>query len=305
MFEARFEMPPDPKLSVVIPAFNAGSFIGATLESIARQQYPNVEVILVDALSQDGTVAAARTYGEHFHLTIIQEPDRGQLDGLQKGLAAASGDVILWMNADDIVMPGAFRYVMKTFADHPGTDFVYSDDFAFDEATRDLFAGPPLRGLTDLDHVLFYRQMCSECVYWRAEITRYLPQSMFDLRVYTDYAFMLNLRWGRRGRWVPKRLGAFRIRDGQMSSTMAQGARGEFARIRAAHLRAVGIGASTASLLRCLHAPSFFLRHVLALQSIRATRRVCRFLDRDAARNRLKRFFFEEWVAPSPAPPRP
>lgn len=284
-------------ISVVMPAFNAGNFIAATLASIAGQGDESVEVILADGSSQDATLEIARSFHE-LDVKIVSEPDLGQLDALQKGLRMATGDIVLWLNADDIVMPGAFAAVREAFAD-PTVDFVYSDDIAFNEKTRGYYYGPPIRGLGDLDHFLFYRQMCSECVYWRRSITRFLDDDYFDLRVYTDYAFFLRLRWGRKARWLRKRLGAFRIREGQSSDAFRARKLIEYNRVKAMHKVHIGWSKGRYNAQRLIWGPWFRLRHSLCPQLIRGTRRLMRVLTRDKRRKAEAEWFYESWLLPS------
>ena len=283
-------------ISVVIPAYNAASFIAATLQSILSQGEDAVEVILVDGNSTDDTLAIASAFSD-LSIKVISEPDRGQLDALQKGLRVASGEIVLWLNADDIGMPGAFSEVRAAFAERD-VDFVYSDDAAFREEARGYYYGPPIRGLSDFDHFLFYRQMCSECVYWRRSITCYLPEEAYDLRVYTDYAFFLRLRWGRRGRWVGKRLGAFRIREGQASSEFGSRKRKEYAWVKKMHREHIGMSMWQFVIFRWIYWPWFAVRQQLRPQIQRGARRIFRFLTNDRKRSREASYFYSQWLLP-------
>ena len=282
------------RISVIIPCYNAADYLEATLRSVINQDDPNVEVVLADGNSTDGTLEIARQ-ATGLLVNIISEPDRGQLDALQKGIAIASGDILLWLNADDIVMPNAFRDVREAFRDEK-VDFVYSDDVAFDEDIKVVYFGATIKGLNDWDHFLFYRQLYSECVYWRREVTRYLPPSFFDLRVYSDYAFFLNLRWGRRGRWVSQRLGAFRIRPGQSSAVFKERKMIEYMRIKQTHMAKIGITPIVFHLMRIAYWPWFALRHKLIPAVHRGTRKGLRILTRDSNRKMLTRIFFDEWL---------
>ena len=284
------------KISIVIPCFNAGPFLAATLQSIVDQNARNVEVVIADGGSDDDTLDVARAFSS-LPIRIVSEPDRGQLDAVHKGLGLATGDILLWLNADDLVMPGAFDEVRAIFARRQ-VDFVYSDDVAFDEDRKGLYYGATIRGLKDYDHFLFYRQMYSECVYWRREITRTLPDETFRFRVYTDYAFFLRLRWGRRGYWSKRRLGAFRIREMQASQAHSARKRREYLDIKAMHREYIGMSETRFSVLKILYAPYFFIRHVLVPQARRGVRKVWRKLTRDRARTAEARFFFEQWLLP-------
>jgi len=286
----------DLSISVVIPAYNAGPYIAATLQSVLAQQADNIEVVIVDGGSTDDTVDIANTFST-LNITIISEPDRGQLDALQKGLKVARNDIILWLNADDIVMPGAFSAARQAFSNN-NVDFVYSDDVAFNERTGGYFYGPPIDGLNDFDHYLYYRQMYSECVYWKRSITRFLQEDAYSLRVYTDYAFFLRLRWGRRGMWLNQRLGAFRIREGQASAEFQNQKVEEYKRVKEIHRLYIGWPEQRFVLARIVYWPWFLTRQRLRPEITRACRRLTRAVTKDRKRKREADDFFNKWLLP-------
>ncbi|WP_164939174.1 glycosyltransferase [Bradyrhizobium zhanjiangense] len=284
-------------ISVIIPSYNAGPYLAATLQSVLAQGADDVEVILVDGNSTDNTLEVASAFSSKLCIKIVSEPDHGQLDAMQKGVRLASGDIVFWLNADDIVMPGAFAEVRAAFAAHD-IDFVYSDDVAFREEDRGYYYSPTIRGLSDHDHFLFYRQLYSDCVYWKRAITRYLPEEAYGLRLYTDYAFFLRLRWGRRGRWIKKRLGAFRIREDQVSAKFRSRKREEYERVKMMHRDYIGLSRRAFIVARFAYWSWFFIRQQLRPQLERATRRAIRFLTKDRKRAREAHFFYSAWLLP-------
>lgn len=292
----------NPRFSIVIPAYNAGRYLSATLDSIQRQDFGGgIEVIIVDGGSSDETRSIVRQYRSLVSV-FISEPDAGQLDALQKGLRLAKGDICHWLNADDIMMPGALSYVSARFEADLSVDLIYSDNFAFADGGRDLYVGSTIRGLTYRQHVLFYRQMYSECVYWKRKCTRYLPEAMFDLRVYTDYAFIANLRYGLQERWVSRRLGAFRIRADQLSARNSDRKAAEFERVRSWLHDQRGWSAEGVVARRLFTFPSFLLLQCIGPQIERGVRRVIRRLTSDRTRMEQSRIFFDCWMAGRQAP---
>lgn len=125
-----------PSFSIVTPSFNQAAFIGEALESVQRQNWTAAEHLVIDGGSRDNTVETLQSYSERHnwaHLRWTSEPDRGQSHALNKGFAAASGDIIGWLNSDDRYLPGCFERVARVFEVNPGTDIVYGDYRFIDE----------------------------------------------------------------------------------------------------------------------------------------------------------------------------
>lgn len=126
-----------PRISIIVPSFNQGQFIGQTLESIVRQGYPNLELIVIDGGSNDETGEVIRNYDEHIKWWV-SEPDNGQANAINKGMARATGDILAWLNSDDCLMPGALFQVAKRFMSSESTDVVYGHRVLINEAGQDV-----------------------------------------------------------------------------------------------------------------------------------------------------------------------
>lgn len=113
------------RISVVVPSFNTGAYLGEALESALTQEPPPFETIVQDGGSTDGTLDILRGFGDA--VAWRSEPDAGQSDALNKGIARATGDVVVWLNADDLLVPGAFAAVIEAFAREPDAEFAYGD----------------------------------------------------------------------------------------------------------------------------------------------------------------------------------
>ena len=90
-----------PLVTLVTPAFNSRTYIEETIVSVACQTYPNIEYIVVDGGSTDGTIEIIERYSDDVAL-LVSEPDNGQADALRKGFRLSSGKVLAWVNADDV-----------------------------------------------------------------------------------------------------------------------------------------------------------------------------------------------------------
>lgn len=111
------------KISVVTISFNQARFLGECIDSVLKQDYPDIEYIVVDPGSTDGSRDIIERYRDKIS-KVIYEPDKGPADGLNKGFAAAQGDVFGFLNSDDVLESGALSRVAMYFKTHPNVDVV-------------------------------------------------------------------------------------------------------------------------------------------------------------------------------------
>lgn len=122
-----------PKISIVIPSFNAAEFLDRALESVVRQDYDALELLVVDGGSTDETTAIVRRYSDRIAY-FVSEPDKGQSHAINKGLARSTGDFVGWLNADDVLFPGALRAV----ADNADTNWIAGRCLYIDKCDQEL-----------------------------------------------------------------------------------------------------------------------------------------------------------------------
>ena len=104
-----------PKISVVIPSYNQGQFLEETISSVINQQYPNLELFVVDGGSNDNTVDVIKKYEQHI-TWWVSEKDKGQSHAINKGFAKATGEIITWLCSDDLYTPGTLHKVADYFS---------------------------------------------------------------------------------------------------------------------------------------------------------------------------------------------
>jgi glycosyltransferase involved in cell wall biosynthesis len=124
-----------PAFSVVIPAFNAQDTLAASMRSVLQQSEPDLELIVVDDGSSDDTLALARTFTDR-RVTVATQPNAGPAAARNRGISLARAPIVAFLDRDDLLLPSYLRAVKETFAADPQADFVYSDAWTFDDATR-------------------------------------------------------------------------------------------------------------------------------------------------------------------------
>lgn len=121
-----------PTVSIITPSFNQAAYLGQTLESVLNQDYPHLETIVMDGGSSDGSVDVLREYGPRL-THWVSERDRGPAHAINKGFARATGDILAWVNSDDLLTPGAVREAVRLFEEDPELDLVYGNAVYIDE----------------------------------------------------------------------------------------------------------------------------------------------------------------------------
>jgi glycosyltransferase involved in cell wall biosynthesis len=129
-----------PKISVITPSFNQGSYIEETILSVLSQDYPSLEYIIIDGKSTDKSVEVIQKY-QHRLAYWVSEPDSGQSEAINKGLKRATGNIITWLCSDDIYLPGALHTIAKAFTDNPDAGLIHGKTILFDEKGKETIRG--------------------------------------------------------------------------------------------------------------------------------------------------------------------
>lgn len=205
------------RLSLVTPNFNGAAFIGETLKSVAAQNYPNLDHIVVDGASSDASLEIVGRYRDRLS-ALISEPDRGHADAVNKGFAASDGEILGWINSDDILLPGALRFVNRVFRERPDIEWITGRPSSMDEDGNIGWVGPvrPWSRLRFLSGDNKWIQQ--ESTFWRRSLWERAGGKL-DLRYCVANDFDLWARFFRHAELhtVNRFLGCFRIREGQRS----------------------------------------------------------------------------------------
>lgn len=128
----------DPLVSIVTPSYNQREYIEDCILSVKNQPIDDMEHIIIDGGSSDGTLELIQEYEDQNHLQWVSEPDRGQSHALNKGLSLANGEWIGWQNSDDFYLDNAFKVISETQNNYPGVELIYGDLIIVDESGKEI-----------------------------------------------------------------------------------------------------------------------------------------------------------------------
>lgn len=183
-----------PLVSIIVPSFNQGRFIGDTLRSIINQDYPRLEIIVMDAGSTDETADVVGFFGDYVQL--VCEPDNGQSDAINKGFKRAQGEIVAWLNSDDIYLfKDSISSVVEQFLRCPDVDVLFGDYIRIDEKNRFLKAYR-VWGQFNMPRLLRVCYISQPTVFFRSDVVREAP---LDVSLFYGMDLDLWLNLGARG----------------------------------------------------------------------------------------------------------
>lgn len=208
---------PFPMISIVTPSFNQGTYIERTLLSVADQAYPNLEHFVQDGGSKDGTVEVLKKQAVNLS-GWASEADSGQSQAINRGFAKTSGDIMAWLNSDDLLLPGALNVVSNYFRRHPDVDVVYGNRLLINE--KDLEIGRWILPGHDNAVLSWADYVPQETMFWRRRIWDKVGGQIDEsFRFAMDWDLLVRFREaGAKFAHIPRYLGAFRIHEHQKTS---------------------------------------------------------------------------------------
>jgi carbamoyltransferase len=246
-----------PLISIVTPSFNQAEYIADTVNSVLEQGYPRLEYIVQDGGSQDDTVKVLEELsGSLAHWESA--PDGGQANAVNLGMKRATGDVLAWLNSDDLLLPGSLAYVAGYFERHPEVDVVYGNRVLIDSEGRDIgrWVMPP----HDDETLRWADYVPQETLFWRRKAWEAIGGCLDeDFHFALDWDMLLRFReGGLKIARLPRFTGAFRIHDNQKNFTIGHVHGRE---VRKLISRTHGREMSAREIHR--HMKPFFRRHVV------------------------------------------
>ncbi len=205
-----------PKISIVTPSFNSNEFLGRTIESVVGQNYPDLEYIVQDGGSTDGTVDILKHYSDQiFHWE--SSPDQGQSNAINLGFRHATGEIMAYLNSDDVLLPGTLDYVANYFSVNQDVDAVYGHRVLINE--NDDETGRWVLPRHDKKILACHDFVPQETLFWRRSIWQKAGGSIDeDFNFAMDWDLLLRLQdAGAHFVRLPRFLACFRVHSNMKS----------------------------------------------------------------------------------------
>ena len=204
-----------PLVSVVTPSFNQARFIAETIDSVLNQDYPHIDYQVIDGRSTDGTLDILRRYDGR--LSWVSEADGGQSDAINKGWRRSQGEIVAWLNADDLYRPGAIRRVVEFFRAHPHVDLVYGNCEYIDER-GDVVRRYPLRQVDWAELIVSpYTMIAQPATFFRRRVLEIVGYLNETLHYAMDLEYWMRVAARHHIACLPEYLAAFRFHADQKS----------------------------------------------------------------------------------------
>jgi glycosyltransferase involved in cell wall biosynthesis len=253
-----------PRITIVTPSFNQAAYLERTIVSVLDQGYPNLEYIVMDGGSTDGSADIIHRYADRLAYWR-RGPDDGQAGAIADGFARGTGEILAWVNSDDLLLPGALEAVGRFFAEHGEEECVTGWSMMIDAA------GQPMRSRVGLPSCLCGGQssfrslllhgctFCQPSAFWRACVYRAVGGLDRSLQFSFDYDLFLRLARRRRLANLKRFLSCFRLHDASKTSTLQDTRRQEDEIIHERYGRGK-VGAAASAVLRAWYRWRFTLR---------------------------------------------
>ena len=220
------------RFAIATPSFNQADYLDRTIESVLGQNYPTLQYWVQDGASTDHTSEVLERWREQ-GLDYESAPDEGQADAINRGFGRVEGDVMAWLNSDDLLLPGSLRAVAQTFSQRPDVDVVYGHRILIDTEGRDV--GRWIMPHHENGILTWADYIPQETMFWRRSLWDQVGGSLdTSFNFALDWDLILRFRdIGANFYRIPRFLGAFRVHEEQKTSAeMASLGAQEMAKLR-------------------------------------------------------------------------
>lgn len=209
-----------PKVSIVMPSYNQARFIESSIRSVLNQDYNNIQLIIIDGGSTDGTIDVIKQYSSLIDYWV-SEQDKGQSDALNNGFSVADGEIYGWLNSDDLYMPGAIAKAVAALSSNPEKKIVFGDWLSVDEHDRIIEYNYAFD--FNVRHFIYEGfHLNAQASFWRRAVHKKWNGFRLDLYNTMDYQMLLEfgLNQGNSAFLrIPVALGCFRRYPGQKTGS--------------------------------------------------------------------------------------
>lgn len=205
-----------PRLSIITPSYNQGKFLEATIRSVLLQGYPNLEYIIIDGGSNDGSLDIIKKYEKYLFYWHSQK-DQGQADAINQGIEKSSGEILGWINSDDVYVQGTFQKIVQAFYDYPDYIVVHGNRILINDLGN-------ITGwvcLPPFDPKTLIYNVCSETAFWQRAAMQQVGTLNASLQFAIDLEFFGRLYKSGKFLKLNKYLGYFRCYPDNKSSTIS------------------------------------------------------------------------------------
>ncbi len=208
-----------PKISIITPVYNQSQYIEATILSVINQNYPNLEYIIIDGGSTDGTLDILKKYDNKI-TSWISEPDRGMYHAINKGFSTSSGEIMAWINSDDILLPNSLFNMARLFKDLEHINWIQGLNSFIDLDGNVINTNSPKK----FSFIKFlkgdFKWIQQESTFWRRSLWVQAGSEVNDaLKLAGDFELWFRFFQSAKLYNVNIPIGAWRKREGQLSGT--------------------------------------------------------------------------------------
>ena len=200
-----------PTISIITPSYNQAAYLEQTIQSVINQNYPLIEYIIIDGGSSDGSVEIIKKYSEHI-AHWISERDSGQSYAINKGLRMATGEIVCWLNSDDLMEPNALDRVSRFFRENVNAQFLYGDGIIFYENKEKLIQNCR-PGKVDKFLLSYCDPIQQPSTFWRRKIHNEIGFINESLQFVMDWDFFMRVALSYDLYYLPISFSRYRIHD--------------------------------------------------------------------------------------------
>lgn len=209
-----------PLVTIITPSYNQAQYLEETIQSVLDQTYPNIEYIVVDGGSTDGSLDIIQRYAGRL-TQWISESDQGQTDAINKGFGMAHGEILAWLNSDDVYLPTAVEQAVAYLADHPDVGMVYGHAYYVDQYGKRMAEYPS--GVTDYKGLRRgINTIPQQSTFFRRKVWQMVGPLDPSYFYAMDYSLWRRISAVSPIAYLPRPLAHFRIHDASKSRTAAR-----------------------------------------------------------------------------------